>query len=76
MGWFEWGEEEDGFFLMRNLTRRWRRPDTKKITAKITMMKRTAGLILLLMDEDGVDGGWVVCRGSESLCKTPLLVSV
>jgi len=72
----EWEEEEDGFFLIRNLTKRCRRPETKKITAKITMMKRTAGLILLLLDEDGTGGRWDVCRGSESFCKTPWMVLI
>jgi len=51
-------------------------PETKKITAKITMRKRTAGLILLLLDEDGTGGEWDVCRGSESLCRTPWLVLI
>lgn len=45
---------------MRNLTSRWRRPDTKNRTAKITIINRTAGLILAPEDGDGdegVDGG-------------------
>jgi len=42
--------EEEGFF-MRNLTSRWSRPEMKNRTARITMMKRTAGLILAPEDE-------------------------
>lgn len=37
---------------MRNLTSRWRRPEMKNRTAKITIMKRTAGLLPDDADDD------------------------
>uniref|UniRef100_A0A0A8ZC12 Uncharacterized protein n=1 Tax=Arundo donax TaxID=35708 RepID=A0A0A8ZC12_ARUDO len=58
-------------FFMSSLTRRWRRPEMKKMTARITMMNNTAGLILPLPPPlpPGVctcGGDWVF-SGSESL---------
>ena len=68
----ECGEDEvaaeEGRFLMRNLTKRWRRPETKKMSARMTMVKRAAGLILLLA-EDAVGGAWDDGNGNESLLK-------
>lgn len=41
---------------MRNLTRRWRRPEMKNMIARITIIRRSVGLILLTDDDgDGVD---------------------
>ena len=40
---------------MRNLTSKWRRPEMKNSTARITMMKRTAGLILVPEDDEDDD---------------------
>jgi len=37
---------------VRNLTSRWRRPDKKNRTAMITIMNRTAGLILVPDEEE------------------------
>lgn len=37
---------------MRNLTSKWRRPEMKNRTATITIMKRTAGLILVPEDDE------------------------
>lgn len=74
----EWGEEEmeedGGRFLRRNLTKRWRRPEMKKRAARMTMVKRTAGLILLLGEDAAaaaavaVGDGW---NGMESRLKAP-----
>lgn len=52
---------DEGGCFVRNLTSRCRRPEMKNKTAKITMMKRSAGLIL--EPDDGGGGG----EGFESL---------
>lgn len=50
----DWGFDEWGdLFLMTNLTSKWRRPEMKNMRASMTMMKRTAGLILLPDDGGG-----------------------
>jgi hypothetical protein len=48
---------------MRNLISKWSKPEMKNSTARITITKRTAGLILEPEDE-----------GFESLWKTVLVV--
>jgi hypothetical protein len=48
---------------MRNLTSKWSKPEMKNSTARITITKRTAGLILEPEDE-----------GFESLWKEAVLV--
>lgn len=48
-----WIGKDDGLF-MRYLTSKWRRPETKKTTARVTIIKRITGLILP-SDDDWVD---------------------
>lgn len=39
---------------MKNLTSKWRTPETKKTAARIIITKRSTGLILL-KDDEGLD---------------------
>ena len=50
-------DDEDLCFV-RNLISKWSRSDIKKMTARITMIKRIAGLILLPDDDDGLGCFW------------------
>lgn len=49
----DWENEEDRLRFVRNLTRKWRTPAMKNITDRITMIRRSAGLILKPDEEDG-----------------------
>ena len=52
--------------LKRHLTKRWRRPEMKKMTARITIMRRILGLILFSRFDSsrgagggGGSGSWI-----------------